>query len=218
MLLLHLLMFMTCLPAGDAVQETRRVQFAAEDFGKLPTAWERGQTGEGQGSVWIVTKDPSASSGTGYVLAQTAKGPNQLYNLATLKESSFLNGTLTVRLKAIAGELDQGGGIVWRYQDAKNYYIARYNPLESNFRLYHVLDGKRTQLATEEKLAFPNVTWHTLSITHEGDNISCTLNGKEYLKAKDKSITKPGRVGFWSKADAQTHFDGMELKGTSDKK
>lgn len=217
MLLLPLLTMMACLPVADTVQEIRRYQFTSEDAGKLPATWERAQTGEGQGSVWVVTKDPSTPSGTGYVLAQTAKGPNQLYNLATLKESSFLNGTLTIRLKAIAGELDQGGGIVWRYQDARNYYIARYNPLESNFRLYHVLDGKRTQLATEEKLSFPSVTWHTVSITHDADNIICSLNGKEILKAKDKSITQAGRVGFWTKADAQTHFDGIEIKGIGKK-
>ena len=26
--------------------------------------------------------------------------------------------------KAMKGKDDQGGGIVWRYQDANNYYIA----------------------------------------------------------------------------------------------
>ena len=31
---------------------------------------------------------------------------------------------------------------------AKNYYVARFNPLEDNFRLYKVLAGKRIQLAT----------------------------------------------------------------------
>ena len=36
--------------------------------------------------------------------------------------------------------MDQGGGPVWRYQDANNYYIARMNPLEDNYRVYKVVE------------------------------------------------------------------------------
>lgn len=49
-----------------------------------------------------------------------------------------------VSLKTNAGKKDQGGGIVWRYQDANNYYIARVNPLEDNFRVYKFVAGKRS--------------------------------------------------------------------------
>ena len=54
---------------------------------------------------------------------------------------------LAVSFKAVAGKIDQGGGPVWRYKDAKNYYIARVNPLEDNYRLYKVVDGERIQFA-----------------------------------------------------------------------
>ena len=210
MLFLHALL--CSMPLFVLPEDVQRISFAAQDAGKLPTTWERAQTGEGQGSVWVVTKDETAPAGTGYALAQTAKGPNSLYNVATLKESSLLNGTLTVRLKAMMGELDQGGGLVWRYQDAKNYYVCRFNPLEDNLRVYKVIDGKRTQLGTQEKLKFPDIQWHTLAITQDGDKITCSLNGKRYLQVEDKTITKAGRVGLWTKADAQTRFDGLEIQ------
>ncbi|MFT3883522.1 MAG: DUF1080 domain-containing protein [Gemmatales bacterium] len=216
--MLSFLMLIFCQPVGEVAQETRRIVFLSEDAGKLPSTWERAHTGEGEGSVWKVVTDKTTPSGSGAALAQTAAGPNQLYNLATLKDSQFLNGTIAVRLKAIEGKLDQGGGIVWRYQDANNYYLARFNPLEDNFRVYHVVNGKRTQLGTEEKLTFPNIQWHTLSITHDGNMITCTLNGKQYLKVEDKTISKPGRVGLWTKADAQTRFDALEIQGTGDNK
>jgi len=35
-----------------------------------------------------------------------------------------------------------------RAKDADNYYIARWNPLEENLRVYFVKDGKQTQLAS----------------------------------------------------------------------
>ena len=211
-MLLFLNALLGCLALSAVPDDTQRITFSSQDAGKLPATWERAQTGVGEGSNWTVTKDESAPAGTGYVLAQTAKAPGSLFNLATLKDSNFLNGTITICLKPIEGNDDQGGGIVWRYQDAKNYYVCRFNPLENNFRVYKVIDGKRTQLGTEEKLKFPDIKWHTLSITHDGDTISCCLNGKMYLKVEDKTISKAGRVGFWTKADAQTRFDGMEIQ------
>jgi hypothetical protein len=111
----------------------------------------------------------------------------------------------------VAGGVDQGGGLVWRYVDASNYYIARFNPLEDNFRLYKVVDGKRIQLATKEGLRAPAGEWHALAIRMKGDDITCSLNGKRELDAKDGTFAKAGKVGLWTKADAQTYFDKVEV-------
>ena len=73
-----------------------------------------------------------------------------LFNLCVLSSTKHLYVDLSVEVKAIKGEIDQGGGLVWRYRDANNYYITRWNPLETNFRVYHVVDGKRTQLANAD--------------------------------------------------------------------
>lgn len=191
--------------------KTERFTFSKDDAGRLPPSWVASQTGEGAGSSWKVTADSTSPSHTGYALAQTAKGPNQVYNIATAKDSSFLNGTIQVQLKCIAGELDQGGGLVWRYQDANNYYICRFNPLEDNFRLYKVIQGKRVQLATKEELTPPKGRWHSVQVKHIGNKIECSLDGVKLLSAEDDAIKKPGRIGLWTKADAQTHFDALEV-------
>ncbi|NJM55413.1 MAG: DUF1080 domain-containing protein [Verrucomicrobiae bacterium] len=98
--------------------------------------------------------------------------------------------------------------MVWRYQDENNYYVARLNPLEENFRLYKVVNGVRKQLATADSDAADG-QWHTMRVVHRGDSIQCHLNGKLLLEAKDADITKPGKVGFWTKADAVTAFDAF---------
>lgn len=66
---------------------------------------------------------------------------------------------MSVKLKAVAGKIDQGGGVMWRYQDADNYYVCRYNPLEENFRVYRVVKGKRIQLATREDVSPKKDHW-----------------------------------------------------------
>src|SRR5438132_10747018 len=122
--------------------------FSKNDTGKLPKGWTAAKTGEGEGSVWKVVADDSAPSKSGFVLAQTAEGPNALFNLCIADDTKFLDGEVSVAFKAMKGKLDKGGGVVWRYQDADNYYICRMNPLEDNFRVYKVVAGKRVQLAT----------------------------------------------------------------------
>ena len=138
--------------------------------------------------------------------------PKSLFNLCVAEKSNYLDVDLRVDFKAVAGKIDQGGGLVWRYKDAKNYYLSRMNPLEDNFRLYKVVDGKRTQLATVDVKAAAG-KWHSLRVVQDGDRIRCYFNGKLELDAEDKTFNEPGKVGLWTKADAQTHFAGLKVEG-----
>ncbi len=161
---------------------------------------------------WAVTADETAPS-PGHALEQRAKSSNATYNVALAGEPVLADLTLSVRFKSVSGEVDQGGGLVWRARDARNYYIARYNPLEANFRLYKVVDGKRTQLGSAD--VDEGEGWHTLEVTMTGATISCVLNGKTTLTAEDASLAEPGRIGLWTKADARTRFDDVKVRATA---
>ena len=43
-------------------------------------------------------------------------------------------------------------------------------------------------------------------------HIECFVDGKKYLEAKDDTFDKAGKVGLWTKADAQTYFDQFQVK------
>ena len=198
---------------ATAEGKSPRFRFGKDDVGKVPAGWKAAKTGKGEGSVWKVVADDTAPSKSGYALAQTAEGPNALFNLCVADEPSLKDVEIMVAFKAMRGKLDQGGGVVWRYQNADNYYVARMHPLEDNFRVYHVIAGKRTQLGTKEDLQVPTGTWHTIRVRQEGDHIECWLDGTKYLDVKDDAIPKAGKVGLWTKADAQTHFDQFTVSG-----
>jgi hypothetical protein len=201
------------LAAEKEKEEKEQVfRFAKDDLGEVAKGWTAAKTGQGEGSVWKVVADDTSPSKTGYVLAQTAEGPRPLFNLCVADDTNCKDVEVSVAMKAVAGKVDQGGGVLWRYQDADNYYIARYNPLETNYRLYKVVSGKRVQLATKEGLDQPAGKWITLKVEHEGDAIECYLDGKKLLEATDSAIQKPGKVGLWTKADAQSHFDNLEVE------
>ncbi len=176
--------------------------------GELPAGWSAAKTGEGPGSVWKVLEDKGGKK----VLAQTSdQGPNRIFNLCVAENTSFTDIDLTVAFKAVAGKLDRGGGPVWRYKDAGNYYVARMNPLEDNYRVYKVVAGKRVQLGSVD-IKIASGEWHTLRVVHKADRIQCYLDGKLHLDVKDHTFKDAGKIGLWTKADAQTYFANMRVK------
>jgi hypothetical protein len=176
-------------------------------LGELPPGWVAAKTGKGPGSVWKVLQDTDGKR----VLAQTSdQGPNKFFNLCVAEKTRFTDLDMSVGFKPVAGKLDQGGGLVWRYQDADNYYIARMNPLEHNFRVYKVVAGKRTQLATVDVQA-PTGQWHKLRIVQRGNHIQCYLDAALHLDVHDDTFKTAGKIGLWTKADAQTYFADLEV-------
>ncbi|MEK6676376.1 MAG: family 16 glycoside hydrolase [Planctomycetota bacterium] len=159
---------------------------------------------------WKVLADDSAPS-KGNVLAQLAKSEKTAYNVTFIIDTQYKNVDLSVKLKAIAGEIDQGGGVVWRAKDAQNYYVCRYNPLEKNFRVYKVVGGKRDELGSADVSDVKG--WHTIRVVMNGDRIECHLDGKKLLEVSDSTITVAGRIGLWTKADGQTYFDDLTATG-----
>ena len=163
-----------------------------------------------EGGRWEAVADATAPSKP-LVLAQLAKSAGATFNLTLASGTNYKDLDITVKMKAIAGSTDQGGGIVWRAKDAKNYYVARYNPLEDNYRLYHVVNGQRSELKSAD---IPHALgWQTLRVTMTGDHIECYYDGKKYLDAKDSTFKEAGNIGLWTKSDAQTHFDDLTVSG-----
>jgi hypothetical protein len=198
-----------------AAAEDVRWSFEDAPLDGMPAHWKAAKTGTGPGSVWKVLADDTAPDGR-RVLAQTSsEGPNPLYNLCVTDQADYTDLELSVSFKAVSGKLDQGGGVVWRYRDEKNYYIARYNPLEENYRVYKVVDGRRTQLASAD-VTLPAEKWFTLRITHKGNGIKCYLEDKLHLEAEDATFPGAGKVGLWTKADAVTSFDQFTAKPLSE--
>jgi hypothetical protein len=191
---------------------TFRLKLDQAAAGELPQGWKSAQTGTGKGSVWQVVEDAEAPGGK--TLAQvSAEGAGSFYNLCIAEDSYFTDIDATFKVKAIAGKEDQGGGLVWRYRDADNYYIARWNPLEDNYRFYKVVDGKRSPPFASAKFSAPAGEWHTIRIVCQGAQTRCYFNGKLWIDEKDATFKDGGKIGFWTKADAQTRFADLEVTG-----
>ncbi len=163
-------------------------------------------------AVWQVMADPAAPSRPNVLTITKTENEGGTFNLAVVEGTAYKDVDLSVKLRANTGKEDQGGGLVWRLRDENNYYICRLNPLENNFRVYKVVDGKRTQFESTDSDARAGA-WHTLRATMTGDKIVCYLDGQQRLQATDDTLKEPGMIGLWSKADAASSFDELTVSG-----
>lgn len=183
-----------------------------------PTGWTIAHTGAGPAGAWLV----SAPEGSPVMLraeldprAGTPAGDT--FRLAFDPNTRFENGSLWLTVLPLAGNVDQGGGIIWRVQNPSNYYLLRANPLENNVRLYAVVDGTRTQLASADvplSAASGSVGGAaiTLGVTHVGDRITAFANGGRLFEVTNAAFPREGAVGVWLKSDAVSLFRDLLVR------
>ena len=200
-----------CLPAiAQAQGVTGDVDLSRYPVGPVPpeflTTW---RTGSGAAGDWQVVQDPTATQGK--TIAQLSKDDtDNRYPLAVYQPLPAQDVEASVRFKAVSGRVDQAAGLAVRLQDADNYYIARANALEGNVRLYHVVKGDRTQLASAS-VEVSSGHWHTLTLRAEGDQLSVSFNGKPLITHTDRTFAGLGKVALWTKADSVTYFDQIRI-------
>ena len=185
------------------------INFDQDTVGKAPAGWVCSVTGRGN-SMWKVEADASAPSKPN-VLRQSGVGD---FPLCVKSATSVADGFVEVKFKAIAGKEDQAGGVMWRWKDKDNYYVARANALENNVSLYYTTNGRRNTIKYVDA-PVPKGVWHLLRVEFAGTSIKVSLNGKQYIEVNDKRIAGAGAVGVWTKADSDTAFDDFSTGSAS---
>jgi hypothetical protein len=177
------------------------VNFDDLKTGAPPPGWTAGKTGKGD-AKWEVFADDSAPSKPN-VLKQSSEAT---FPICFKNDTNLKDDYVAMKFKPVSDKKDQAGGLIWRCQDADNYYLARANALEDNVTIYHTINGKRVSFKNvEEKVA--SGVWHTLRVDFEGNKFTVTFDGRKVIEASDDSISGAGKVGVWTKADSVTLFD-----------
>src|SRR5207245_9043248 len=139
------------------------------------------------------------ASGGRQVLAQTVE--TQPWAVAVLEDQKFGDVDVSVRFRLISGKEDASGGVIFRARDGRNYYLVRANALENNFRLYTIVNGKRSTIASS-RVTEPSLgSWHSIRVVATGPKMQACLDGAPLFYHDDKMIR--GRwVAITSKADS----------------
>jgi len=200
-----------CAAGGDVDQAgSRSISFEQDAIGSVPRGFVVAETnGTGSPASWRVGAgiDPDDP---GHAVRVDTQNTGSTYNLLLSTVDHAADTKLSVYVIPRSGKEDQGGGLVWRARSPDNYYIARWNPLENNVRLYKVVGGKRTMLGSADTSARPQI-WHRLWVTVRGATMVVGMDGDKLIERQDDTFSGGGRFGLWTKADATTLFDLLEI-------
>ena len=191
--------------------------FAAYAEGATPTNFQAVLAGTGAPAVWkIVTDevppllapltDKALNVARHGVLAQTsADVTDEHFPMFLFTGEKFRNFKFSTRFKIVSGVTEQMAGVVFRYQNASNYYVIRASALGKNVRFYKVVDGLRSDPIGPDLDVTTNV-WHTLAVQCEGTQITCWFDDKLVMPALGDTSLSEGRLGFRTKSDAVCYF------------
>jgi hypothetical protein len=158
------------LLSSAATAMAEPVSFDAQTIGQPPTGWICGASGKGA-PKWTIEAD----AGLGRrVLKQSGRAP---FPWCVKDDIALADGWVEVRFRPLAGSEDQAGGLVWRWKDGDNYYVARANALENNVSLYYTSGGSRRTIEYQDAPVAKDM-WHTLRVDFTGIAIRVSLDGK----------------------------------------
>lgn len=222
------------LPAAEL-----RFDLGQYSAGQSPTGFVMSVTGPGKNSEWKVveesvppviaplTRAAQKSLAERPVLAQISDDPSPgRAALLICTNDSFINCAFSARFKILRGSVEPAAGLIFRCQDASNYYTLRASA-RGNLLWYKVVGG-----VPYEALGIGVLTpiqageWHDLEVRCTGSGIRCLLDGKlaipparpgsptNDLAINDTSFAS-GKVGFWTKADTVAYFADARVQYTT---
>jgi hypothetical protein len=184
--------------------------FDGDTADQLPSKFHEAITGQGAKAKWVVKAEPTAPSQLNVLAQLSTDRTDYRFPLAIADEGSFQDLDVSVKFKAVSGSVDRAAGLMFRLKDPNNYYIVRANALEGNYRLYHVVDGKRQQFAGAN-IKVASDEWHELRVECIGNKITCYYDGEKKIESTDDTFKEAGKIGLWTKADSVTYFDDLQV-------
>jgi pyruvate,water dikinase len=132
------------------------------------------------------------------------------FPLAVVKDRDLTNGTVSVMIKPLSGNIDRAGGIVFAMRNVNNYFVLRTNALEDNVVLFEFINGKRFQRKMVSR-KIRTGEWHQLQVDVSASLVRGFLDGDlviEYVNERCLS----GSFGLWTKADSVVCFDALTFE------
>lgn len=184
--------------------------FESGTMGQPPVGYRGGLTGGGPPGRWVLENAPDAPSGRAVLAQRDADDTDFRFPHLVDDRVVARDVTAAVMFKAVSGRVDQAAGLVVRWQDSNNYYIARANALEGNVRLYRVVNGQRRQFASAN-VEVTAARWHGMAIEVRGQHLRVFYDGRLLFEADDATFQQAGKAGVWTKADSVTLFDDLRI-------
>ncbi len=117
---------------------------------------------------------------------------------------------ISVRLRLLSGE--RAGGLVWRYRDEGNFYLARLRLSDQSVTVYRVINGNRIRVEAEDDLELDPAAWHALKVVQRRESARIYIGGVKVFELRDRTFRAPGRVGVCADAGSTVWFNDLTVR------
>lgn len=156
---------------------------------------------------WVVRP-----AGAGRHLVHLADPSARGWALALAPGDPLRDVVISARLRLAGGA--RAGGLVWRYQDPDNFFVAALDLTRRDLRLFRVTNGNRVTMESEDDLELDVDAWHVLKVVHHDASVSVSLGGIRVFEERDRGLDRfgPGRIGLMASGDADVGFDDLRVE------
>ena len=155
-------------------------------------------------SAWFISKGVITQSGNLYGGSTQRAGIEKPGTYALNGDTSWADYTMAIEMRS---RDDDALGIMFRYQDTKNYYRFSMDRQRAYRRLVKNVNGTMTVLA-EDNMAYQSNRWYTVTAKVTGPRLEIYLDGKLLFGVTDESL-KSGRIGLYSWGNAGSDFKNL---------
>ncbi len=183
--------------------------FSTEAAGQLPAGFTLAAMRQHSPGDWQVVRHHAS----GGVLVHAAAPDSTGYAMAIAPGDPVPDVLASVRVRLAGGA--RAGGLVWRYHDPHNYYMAILDLGARELLLYRVLNGNRIRLDHEDGLELDVNAWHTLKVVHDGARVFVMLGGIRVFQDHDPrhdSASGAGAAGLVATGDSEVWYDDLRIE------
>jgi hypothetical protein len=195
--------------AGGSISgaQSPKVQtFDQMAVGGLPVGFTTASLRQTQPGSWVI-----ANVGSTHALHHPSVPDADGWSLALAPADSIGNLRLTARVRLAAGS--HTGGLVWHYQDARNFMAVLLDLDDGDLELFRVSDGNRIRLEDRDGLELDPQAWHTMRVVHHDGRTTVSIGGIRVLDWNERRATsRPGRVGMVAHGRSDAAFDDLRIE------
>ena len=202
------LFFQAAPPAANVVLRT----FDDDKVGAPPPGFTLAAGRDASADRWAVRRDGNVRA----LVHEGKASPPDSFTVAIYSGGQYGDVEVSVRFKATGG--GRTAGLVWKYQDPMNYYVAQLDLVRQEVAVYRVASGNRIRIEREDDLELDPDAWHSLRIRQEDGQIRFYLAGIRIMTERDRFPRATANVGIWVTGDSTVMFDDFRIEEKSTEK
>lgn len=155
---------------------------------------------------WRVEEHPYATGGRALVNHAGLAGERPALAVTSAVRARDLRATTRCKVRSGAA-----CGLVFRFHDPANYYVAHLDAASGRITLAAVVAGSERPIS-QLTAGVEGDIWQELGVEARAESIVVSWNGKAVIESRDLALPAAGGVGLWAPAEDVVLFDELTVE------